>query len=397
MLICEGYDIRGNGSEPNSHGWNVDFVGVIGRHTTAGENTVNRRSLLVVLVVVLMMLSGCSFLSEAPGESSTTAPTANGTNESADTTTEMVTGTSATTGTASATPAPTSTPTETAIDTPTLTPTDTPTPTSTETATPTPTKTATATPTETPTDTATPTPTPTATDTETATETDSSREGWYNVTIVADGRGSSYYRMYAGTGPSIELGEEADTEDSAEYEDRVILDDPYYSEGFVGANGVDSYQYQPTVEGDPSLRFINDGDVALKVYLDGELYKTVPAGQGADGERVDPDAPPKGANDIKVEAVGDGESNYTLAAGQAGTESFFYEDRANPGTTADNPDYTGYVSGAYGFVGAGGVDTYSTNGPLYSAENNGSATLKVYENGDLWATLEPGEMKEPSE
>ena len=36
--------------------------------------------------------------------------------------------------------------------------------------------------------------------------------------------------MYGGSGPSIELGEEADTEDSAEYEDRVILDDPYYSE-----------------------------------------------------------------------------------------------------------------------------------------------------------------------
>jgi outer membrane biosynthesis protein TonB len=370
------------------------------------------RSLLVVSVVVLMMLSGCSFLSEAPGESSTATPTADGTNGSADTTTEMATRTSATTGTASptasATPASTSTPTPTAIDTPTLTPTDTPTPTPTptptDTATPTPTETATATstPTETatPTDTPTPTPTPTATDTETesetATETDSSREGWYNVTIVADGQGGSYYRMYAGTGPSIELGAEADTEDSAEYEDRVILDDPYYSEGFVGANGVDSYQYRPTIEGDPSLRFINDGDVALKVYLDGELYTTVPAGQGADSERVDPDAPPEGENQIKVEAVGEGASNYTLTSGEAGSEPFFYEDRANPGTTADNPDYTGYVSGTYGFVGAGGVDTYSTNGPLYSAENNGSATLKIYQNGDLWATLEPGETREPS-
>jgi hypothetical protein len=360
----------------------------------------NHRSLLVVLVIVLMLLSGCSFLSEAPSESSTTAPTADGTNGSADNTTEMATGTPATTGTASpttsTTPASTSTPTPTAIDTPTLTPTDTPTPTPTltptDTATPTPTETATATPTPT----STPTSTATDTETETATETDSSREGWYNVTIVADGAGGSYYRMYAGTGPSIELGEEADTEDSAEYEDRVILDDPYYSEGFVGANGVDSYQYRPTIEGDPSLRFINDGDVTLKVYLDGELYKTVPPGQGTDGERIDPDAPPKGENQIKVEAVGDGASNYTLTAGEAGSEPFFYEDRANPGTTADNPDYTGYVSGAYGFVGAGGVDTYSSDGLLYSAENNGSATLKVYQNGDLWAILEPGETKEPS-
>ncbi|WP_237561112.1 integrin [Halococcus sediminicola] len=380
-------------------------MGFVDWHTTAGENTVNHRSLVVVSVVVLMVLSGCSFLSEAPGESSTATPAANGSSESTNNTTEVVTGTPAPTGTpsptASATPFSTSTPT--ALDTPTLTPTDTPTPTPTKTptATPTPTPTETATATPTPTETATPTDTPTATDSETksetATETDSSREGWYNVTIVADGAGGSYYRMYGGSGPSIELGEEADTEDSAEYEDHVILDDPYYSEGFVGANGVDSYQYSPTVENDPSLRFINDGDVALKVYLDGELYTTVPAGQGTDGERVDPDAPPQGANQIKVEAVGDGASNYTLSAGEAGTETFFYEDRANPGTTADNPDYTGYVSGAYGFVGADGVDTYSTNGPLYSAENNGSATLKIYENGDLWTTLEPGETKKSSE
>lgn len=217
------------------------------------------------------------------------------------------------------------------------------------------------------------------------------------MTIVADGAGGSYYRMYAGTGPSIELGEEADTEDSAEYEDRVILDDPYYSEGFVGANGVDSYQYKPTIEDNPSLSFVNDGDVALKVYLDGELYKTVQPGQGTDSERIDPEAPPTGENLIKVEAVGDGESNYTLKAGEAGSEPFFYEDRANPGTTADNPDHTGVVAGAYGFVGAGGVDTYSTDSLLYSAENDGSATLKIYQNGDLWATLEPGETKEPAD
>ena len=254
----------------------------------------NYHSLLAVIVVVVMLLSGCSFLSEAPSESSTAAPTANGIKVSTDNMTEMVTETPATTDTvspkSSATPASTST----------LTPTDTPAPTSTPTPTSTETATATSTPTKTatPTDTATPTPTSTAaeteTESETATEMDSSREGWYNVTIVADGTGRSYYRMYAGSGPSIELGEEADTEDSAVYEDRVILDDPYYSEGLVGANGVDSYWYSSAGGGDPSLRFINDGDVALKIYLDGELYMTVPAGQGTDSERVDPDAPPKG-------------------------------------------------------------------------------------------------------
>ncbi|EMA45176.1 hypothetical protein C448_07774 [Halococcus morrhuae DSM 1307] len=215
------------------------------------------------------------------------------------------------------------------------------------------------------------------------------------MTIVAAGSGESYYRMYAGSGPGIELGGEADTEASVEYEDRVILDDPYYAEGFVGDGGVDSYRYWPTVEGSPSLDFVNDGDVTLKVYLDGELYKTVEPGVGGE-ERVDPDAPPEGEHLIRVEAVGGGQSEYTLAAGAAGTERFYYEAKANPGTTADNPDYTGYVSGAYGFVGDGGVDSYSTNGGLSSVSNEGSATLKIYQDGELWATAEPGETIEQS-
>ncbi|WP_160135177.1 hypothetical protein [Halococcus salsus] len=216
------------------------------------------------------------------------------------------------------------------------------------------------------------------------------------MTIVADGSGGSYYRMYGESGPDIELGSEADTDDSASYEDRVVLDDPYYAEGFVGDNGVDSYQYRPTSPDNPSLDFVNDGDVALEIYLDGDLYETVPAGQGTENERVDPGAPPTGANTIRVEAVGEGASNYTLLAGEAGTAGFFYEDRANPGTTAENSDYAGRAWGAYGFVGAGGVDTYSSDGQLYSAENNGTATLEIYQNDELWATLEPGESEEPS-
>ncbi|RJT08060.1 hypothetical protein D3261_01625 [Halococcus sp. IIIV-5B] len=202
--------------------------------------------------------------------------------------------------------------------------------------------------------------------------------------------------MYGGSGPDIELGAEADTDDSASYEDRVILDDPYYAEGFVGDNGVDSYQYRPTVLDDPSLSFVNDGDVPLQVYLDGELYETVSPDQGTENERVDPEAPSTGQNTVRVEAVGEGASNYTLSAGEGGTAAFFYESRANPGTTAENPDYTGYVSGAYGFVGSGGVDTYSSDGLLYSAENNGTATLRIYQNDELWATLEPGESEESS-
>ena len=200
--------------------------------------------------------------------------------------------------------------------------------------------------------------------------------------------------MYAGSGPNIELGGEADTEASVTYEDRVILDDPYYAEGFVGDNGVDSYRYRPTVLGNPSLSFVNDGDVPLKVYLDGELYTTVQPGEGTSDERVDPEAPPEGENLIRVEAVGDGESEYSLAAGAGGTEPFYYEGEADPGTTASNPDYTGVAMGAYGFVGDGGVDSYSTDGALSSVENKGSATLKIYQNGELWATVQPGETKE---
>ncbi|EMA52297.1 hypothetical protein [Halococcus thailandensis] len=378
------------------------------------------RSLLVGLVVVSMLLAGCSFLSQGPGESTTTVSTMNDTATPTDTTTTAATATTTitnattsptasaattTTETATATPTPTATSTPTPTPTPTATPTPTPTatptetPTPTETATPTPTETATPTPTETatptPTETATPTPTPTATPTATPTESESSGENWRNVTIVAAGSGESYYRMYAGSGPGIELGSEADTEASVEYEDRVVLDDPYYAEGFVGDGGVDSYQYRPTVIGNPSLNFVNDGDVTLKVYLDGELYKTVEPGAGGD-ERVDPDAPPEGEHLIRVEAVGDGQSEYSLSAGAAGTERFYYEAKANPGTTADNPDYTGVAMGAYGFVGDGGVDSYSTNGDLSTVDNQGSATLKIYQDGELWATVAPGEWVEQS-
>ena len=396
-----------------------------------------------------MLFAGCSSLSEAPGESTTTVSSLNGTATPADSTsstttvapetsptvadrtasprdpssstaTETLTPIDTTTKipTASPTEAPTATETETptATLTPTETPTDTPTPTETPTATPTLTPTATATstptptkmetstptetqtPTETPTPTKTETPTPTATPTQTATptETDSTRDDWYNVTIVAAGTGESYYRMYGGTGPGIELGPEADTEQSVDYEDRVILDDPYYAEGFVGDNGIDSYRYRPTIQGELSLGFVNDGDVALTVYLDGELYKTVQPGEGVGEVRIDPAAPPEGENLIRVEAVGNGESEYSLAAGAAGSQIFFYENEADPGTTADNPDYTGVAMGAYGFVGDGGVDSYSTDGELYSVDNEGSATLKIYQNGELWATVQPGETVERS-
>ena len=380
--------------------------------------------MLAVLVVVSMLSAGCSFLSEAPDESTTGAttaatetstPAAEGTESpsspASSTTTETLTPTSTAmvTPTTSSAETPTITETETSTATSTTTPTDTPTPTATPTdtptptTTPTPTETETSTPTETPTptETATPTetPTPTPTQTETPTETESAPGDFYNVTIVAAGSGESYYRMYGRIDSDIELGDEADTEESVDYEDRVILVDAFYAEGLVGDNGVDSYQYRTGVPGDPSLSFVNDGDVALKVYIDGELYETVPPGEGLDtSSRVDPAAPPKGENLIRVEAVGNGESEYSLEAGTAGTALFYYEDEADPGTTADNPDYTGIAWGADGFVGDGGVDSYSTNGELFSVENEGSATLKIYQNGELWATVQPGEtVEQPNE
>jgi len=205
--------------------------------------------------------------------------------------------------------------------------------------------------------------------------------------------------MYAGEEePIFKLGDEADTEESVDYEDRLIsdTDEPPYAEGLVGDNGVDSYQYEPAFRDDPRLSFVNDGDVALKVYIDGELSETVPPGEGVDDfSRVDPAAPPEGENLIRVEAVGNGESEYSLEAGRAGSLPFYYEDEADPGTTADNSDSTG-VMGAYGFVGDGGVDSYSTDGELYRVENKGSATLKIYQNGELWATVQPGETVEQS-
>lgn len=373
------------------------------------------RSLLTIVVVVTMLFAGCSYLSGSPSNESTAVPTVYGTETPSNNSTPTATATPTPTAASTATATSASTPTSAPIDTPTLTPTATPTPT----PTPTPTQsydvattdsgttastsasrtseTGTSTGTQTTTDTESDTDTDTDVDSDSDSETASARDGWYTVNIRANGAGASYYRMYAGSNPSLELGDRADTEDSATYEDRVIMDDPYYAEGYVGENGLDTYKYRPTTEGEPTLDFVNDGNVSLQVSLNGEPYTNVTPGQGTEDERVDPDAPPRGENQIRVEASGEGGANYSVSSGPSGGEEFYYEARANPGTTADNPDFAGSFSGANGFVGAGGVDTYSTDGDLYRAHNDGSATLKIYQNGDLWTTLEPGETREPSE
>jgi outer membrane biosynthesis protein TonB len=120
-----------------------------------------RRTVLMVFVAALVVLAGCSSLSQDPLESTP----ANGTTTTGTPSPTVTTAAPTTT----ATPAPTATRTATPTETPTATPTSTATPT--ETATPTPTPTETATPTATPTETPTPTPTATETPTETSTET----------------------------------------------------------------------------------------------------------------------------------------------------------------------------------------------------------------------------------
>ena len=154
-----------------------------------------RRTALVLVVVALVALAGCSGLSNSgdstavptengsePGPTATAVEaTATGTSMStaAPTTgasTATVTSSETTAGAATATGTGTTAATATATETPTGTTTPTGTPTTTATATPTETETVTPTATTTPTETATETATPTETPTETATATDTPTE-----------------------------------------------------------------------------------------------------------------------------------------------------------------------------------------------------------------------------
>jgi hypothetical protein len=131
-----------------------------------------RKTVLTLVMVSLVVLAGCSALSNGSSESTpTTSGATTGQTTSAGTTTDAPTTGAMTTG--PSTTVRTETPTRTATATTTATPAPTPTATQTPTATATPTatSTATATPTATPTPTQTATPTPTPTATPTATPT----------------------------------------------------------------------------------------------------------------------------------------------------------------------------------------------------------------------------------
>lgn len=359
---------------------------------------------MYLLVAISVVFAGCSALSNPSNTpTSTTTEIEETPVPNTESGTETTAGNAVATETATATTeSPTfvaegsttmsSTLTETGTATPTETQTSTPTPTPTPTTTPTPTPTATETPTETPTPTPTETPTPTPTETPTETESSSSApEDSHNVRIVAEGEGDTYYRMYVDQ-VRIELGEEADREGEAEHPDSVYLNDPYYAEGYVGAGGVDSYyvgKYTPD-ETDPSLSFVNDGDVTLKVYVNGELYETVQPEEGVDDTGpIAPSAPPEGDNVITIRAVGGGESNYFFSTEDNGAS---LGDEADLAPSAQHPDYVNPIGGG-GFIGDGGVDSFSSDHSLTRFTNEGDATLEVSVNGQVCTTIPPHSEK----
>lgn len=136
---------------------------------------VRNKSVLLVLMVIIVPLAGCSGGSDEPATSTATATDAATTTPTATTTatlTATTTLTATVTGTKTQTVIRTATPTATATARkPTTTPTPTPTATPTSTSTPEPTPTSTPDPTPTPTPTPEPTPTPTATPESTPTAT----------------------------------------------------------------------------------------------------------------------------------------------------------------------------------------------------------------------------------
>lgn len=329
-----------------------------------------RRTVVASLIVLLVLSAGCSQLTDDPNAQETTSTVLEGTatpDSSGVTTTE----------TATATASPTTVATETATKTPTPT----------EASTPTQTKTATQTTTLTDTPTATPT------------QTDRSRpDDMYNLTIVAANGGESHYRVYVDQ-VRMELGPEADRE-NAKYPDAIYNDDPYYIQGYVGDGGVDSYHtgrysgYSP--DEIPHYSFRNNGNATLQVYVNGNQTRTVAPGEGVE-EDFGPSAPPKGNNTITVEAADDGASNYGLWSKNESYNPIYVEYGANPYQTAKHPDFSNRypddeIPSAAGFVADGGADSYSSDHRLTKVTNNGTATLKIYQNDELWATLQPGEV-----
>lgn len=335
------------------------------------STTPMRRTVVASLIMLLVLSAGCSSLTDDPNAQETTRTVLEGT------ATPDSSGATTTTETATATASPTTVATETATKTPTATPTPT------ETSTPTRTKTATR------------TATSTAIPTQSSTQTDRSRpDGTYNLTIVAANDGESHYRVYVDQ-VGMKLGPEADRE-NATYPDAIYNNDPYYIQGYIGDGGVDSYYTYGGSPGEiPHYSFRNNGNATLYVYVNGNQTRTVAPGEGVE-EEFGPSAPPKGNNTITVEAADDGASNYSLWSKSESYNPIYVEYGANPYQTAKHPDFSNSypddeIPGAAGFVADGGADSYSSDHRLTKVTNNGTATLKIYQNDELWATLQPGE------
>lgn len=221
----------------------------------------------------------------------------------------------------------------------------------------------------------------------------------YNLTIVASNRGTSYYRVYVDQ-VDIKLGPKADRKD-AKRPDVLYEQDPYYAQGYVGSGGIDSYYigryggYSPNDL--PGVSVANNGNATLSVYINGEQTQTVTPGEGMEGVDFGPSASPAANNTITVEATGDGASNYTLSSKNESYNPIYLGYKADPYTTAEHLDYTNApIPGetypvAGGFVADGGVDSFSSDHKLTKVTNNGTATLKIYQNDELWATVQPGE------
>jgi hypothetical protein len=211
-----------------------------------------------------------------------------------------------------------------------------------------------------------------------------------HVVVKAVGEDASYYRIYVPG--SIDLGEEADTDDEAEHPDKVISQVATYLQGYVGNGGVDNYVLDGVTPG----VIVNDGNTTLKIYMNGKLYDTIEPGENMDeyGPLAPSELPPPDPSQkiVRVEAVGDGESSYILSA----TEDMTLGEEADIPAEAENPDHPAPVdsNAVYGYVGDGGIDTYRTTGSLDEVRNDGNATLKVYVGGELWATVGPHESVE---
>ena len=181
-----------------------------------------------------------------------------------------------------------------------------------------------------------------------------------------------------------EFGDEADLPGEAEHPDKIVYNIEDYVEGFVGNGGVDSYRTRADIDPED---IANDGTASLAVYVNGEFVGTVEPGENVEeGNEIGPSTPEPGEKTLTIEAASGGESSYRFST----TGGANFGNEADPSISADNPDSVSSLGGT-GFVGDGGVDSFIFGGNLMDVSNDGDATLKMYVDGELVATVEPGE------